>query len=73
MRNQKFAMRLVIFWYLNILASQGAPEPPKGSAYTRVSHCSLKHKVGSCLFGSTGGLGGCELSAVVKIYPDTQI
>ena len=33
---------------------------------------AVKHVVGSCLVGSPGGQGGCELSADVKIYPVTR-
>ena len=33
----------------------------------------LKHEVGSYVFMSPGRHGGRELSAVVRIYPDTQI
>ena len=33
----------------------------------------VKHVVGSCLSGSPGGIGGRELSTVVKIYPDSRL
>ena len=33
----------------------------------------VKHVVGSFLSGSPGGIGGRELSTVVKIYPDSRL